>query len=223
MLEKELAQATKMAEDANRRVEKLRARLLAETEKAHTRVKRDLEAARKKHAAASERLTKARGALRSNATSANQKRVDELVKQVQDLSETIAGIARAAYEYAEKLVPIRADLVLEARKADAAERAAEMVERAAKARSSRKPAAKRQSAQPKGATGKAAPKKTAARKGTAGKSTTGKSAAKKTTTRKSAAPKKTATAKKRAAKTTAAPKRKTSARKAAPKAAAGSP
>ena len=46
MLEKELAQATRMAEEANKRVEKLRARLLAETEKAHARVKRDLDAAR---------------------------------------------------------------------------------------------------------------------------------------------------------------------------------
>lgn len=120
MLEKELAQATRMAEEANKRVEKLRARLLAETEKAHAKVKRDLDAARKKHDQASARLNKARAALRSKATSANQKRVDELVRQVQDLTETIASMARAAYDYAEKLVPIRADLVLEARKAEAA-------------------------------------------------------------------------------------------------------
>ena len=46
MLEKELAQATKLAERANREVEKLRKRLLAETEKAHSRAKRDLAAAR---------------------------------------------------------------------------------------------------------------------------------------------------------------------------------
>ena len=45
MLEKELAQATKMAEQASKRVEQLRQRLLKETEKTHDRVKRELAAA----------------------------------------------------------------------------------------------------------------------------------------------------------------------------------
>ena len=74
----------------------LRARLLAETEKAHARVKRDLDAARKKHDQASARLSKARTALRSKATSANQKRVDELVKQVQDLTAKLASTQNAS-------------------------------------------------------------------------------------------------------------------------------
>jgi hypothetical protein len=203
MLEKELAQATRMAEDANKRVEKLRERLLAETEKAHNKVKRDLEAARKKHKAATERLEKARAQLRSNSTSANQKRVDALLKQVGELTDTIASMARAAYEYAEKLVPIRADLVLEARKAQAAERAAEMVEKAAarQARSGsgkKAPAKKKAAAKKSSAAGKKSPaKKSPGRKKAAAKKTTAK---KKTAARKkSAAPKKRAPAKKAAA------------------------
>ena len=39
ILEKELAQATKMAEQANQRVEKLREKLVAETEKTHSKLK----------------------------------------------------------------------------------------------------------------------------------------------------------------------------------------
>ena len=49
MLEKELAQATKMAQRANKQVEQLRKKLLSETEKAHAKAKRDLTAARNKH------------------------------------------------------------------------------------------------------------------------------------------------------------------------------
>ena len=46
MMEKELAQATKLAEQANKKVAQLRKKLLAETEKAHARAKRELSAAR---------------------------------------------------------------------------------------------------------------------------------------------------------------------------------
>ena len=48
MLEKELAEAIKLAERANKEVEKMRTRLLAESEKAVKKGKNDLQAARKK-------------------------------------------------------------------------------------------------------------------------------------------------------------------------------
>ena len=51
MLEKELAQATKMAESAHKKVEQLRKKLVADSEKAHVRVKRELAASRKRHKA----------------------------------------------------------------------------------------------------------------------------------------------------------------------------
>ena len=60
------------------------------------------------------------------------------MKQVQALGDSVAEVAKAAYDYAEKLAPMRADLALEARKAQAAERAAAMVEKAAARRSKRK-------------------------------------------------------------------------------------
>src|SRR6056297_2268827 len=103
MLEKEMAQASKLAQQANKRVEKLRAQLLAETEKAHAGLKRDLTAARKKHSAASTRLNQARSAMRSKSTSVNQRRVDDLLKQVQELTDSMGSMARAAYDYAERL------------------------------------------------------------------------------------------------------------------------
>ena len=62
MLEKELAQATKLAEQANKKVEQLRKRLVSESEKAHARAKRELTAARKRHTTANARLKKARDA-----------------------------------------------------------------------------------------------------------------------------------------------------------------
>ena len=76
MLEKELARATKMAEKANRQVDQLRKRLLAESEKTHASLKRELGAARKNYTAASARLKKARTKLRKRATPENQKKVD---------------------------------------------------------------------------------------------------------------------------------------------------
>ena len=102
MLDKELAQATKMAEKANQKVEQLRKRLVSESEKASARAKRELSAARKKHGTASSRLKKAKAALRKQATPDNQQKVDALVKQVQDLGEAVAKIAKAAFEAAEK-------------------------------------------------------------------------------------------------------------------------
>ncbi|MFN2289498.1 MAG: hypothetical protein ABR578_14305, partial [Chromatocurvus sp.] len=130
MLEKEMAQATKLAQQANRRVEKLRARLLTETEKAQAGLKRELTTARKKHSAATTRLNQARSAMRSKSSTVNQRRVDDLLKEVQELTDSMGNMARAAYGYAEKLVPIRADLALETRRAQAAERAADVVEKA---------------------------------------------------------------------------------------------
>ena len=52
MLEKELGQAIKMAKQANREVEKLRARLLKESEKAVAQGRKELSAARRKQTAA---------------------------------------------------------------------------------------------------------------------------------------------------------------------------
>ena len=130
MLDKELAQATKMAEKANQKVEQLRKKLVSESEKASARAKRELSAARKKHGTASSRLKRAKAALRKQATPDNQKKVDALVKQVQDLGEAVAKIAKAAYEAAEKYMSVKTDAMLESRKAQAANRAASMVERA---------------------------------------------------------------------------------------------
>jgi hypothetical protein len=45
MLDKELDQATKMAEQANNKVERLRKRLVSESEKASARAKRELTSA----------------------------------------------------------------------------------------------------------------------------------------------------------------------------------
>ena len=131
MLEKELDQATKLAEKANKRVEQLRKRLLAESEKASARAKRELASARKKHSTANTRLKKARGALRKKATPDNQKNVDALLTQVQELGDSVAQIAKAAYDAAEKYMTVKRDLILEERKARAANRAAALVEKAA--------------------------------------------------------------------------------------------
>ena len=65
MLEKELAQAVKLAQQANKEVEKLRTRLLKDAQTAVARGKRELAAARKKQKAANARLKKARGSLKS--------------------------------------------------------------------------------------------------------------------------------------------------------------
>ncbi|MCB1842383.1 MAG: hypothetical protein KDI09_05420, partial [Halioglobus sp.] len=129
MLEKELAQATRMAEQANKNVEKLRQRLVAESEKSHVKLKRELSAARKKHSAATTRLKKARSTLRQKASPDNQKKVDALLAQVQELAESVARMTKAAYEAAEKLVTIKTDAILEDRKARAANQAATVVER----------------------------------------------------------------------------------------------
>ena len=173
MLEKELAQATNMAEKANKKVEQLRKKLLSESEKSNAKTKRELAAARKKHKTASTRLKKARAALRAKTTPDNQQKVDALLKQVQELGEAIAKLSKAALEAAERYVSVRSDAILEARKASAADRAAQLVERAT-AKSNKKPARKKAAAKKK-----AAPKKKAAAK------------------KKKAAPKKKAAAKKK--------------------------
>ena len=131
MMEKELAQATKLAEQANKKVAQLRKKLLSETEKAYARAKRDLSAARKKHGTANARLKKARASLGSKASKASQMKVEGLRKQVAELADAVAGIAKTTYTSAEKYMPLKADAVLEERKAKAAERAAAMVEIAA--------------------------------------------------------------------------------------------
>ncbi len=164
MLEKELSQAVKLAERANREVEKMRKRLLSETEKAVARGKRELATARKRQSTANARLKRARASLRTRPSTDNKKKVDELVKQAKQLAATTGKIARAVADVVERWVPMKTDAILEARKAAAANRAADMVERAAK-RAKKKPAAKKKAApKRKAAKKKAAPKRKAAPK-----------------------------------------------------------
>jgi colicin import membrane protein len=154
MLEKELAKATKMAEQASGKVNKLRRKLLSDSEKSHARIKRELAAARSRHRTANARLKSAKNALRRKATPDNHKKVEELMKQAQEFAESLPKIARAAYEAAEKYMSVKTDAIMEDRKAKAANQAASMVERAA-AKPKRKPAAKKKVAAKK----KAAPRK----------------------------------------------------------------
>jgi colicin import membrane protein len=195
MLDKELAQAAKLAERANQKVEQLRKRLVSESEKSHAKLKRELGAARKHHTTANARLKKARADLRKKTTPANKKKVDALLKQVQGLADSMAKVTRAAYDAAERLVTVKTDAIMEARKARAADQAASMVEKAA-SRAKRKPATKKKAA---------AKKKPAAKKKAAPK--------RKPAAKKKAAPKKKPVAKKKAA----AKKRPAAKRKAAPK------
>ena len=58
MLEKELAQATKMAESAHKKVDQLRKKLVSDSEKAHVRIKRELAASRKRHKTAKSEIKK---------------------------------------------------------------------------------------------------------------------------------------------------------------------
>ena len=138
MLEKELANASKMAEQANAKVLQLKKKLLSETEKAHAKAKRELTATRKKHSTVNARLKKAKSALRGKKNPANQDKVESLMSQLEHLGESLAAISKAAYESAEKLLPLKADLVLEERMTKAAEKAAAAVEKAARKKSAEK-------------------------------------------------------------------------------------
>lgn len=193
MLEKELAQATAIAEKANKKVEQLRKKLVAESEKSHARIKRELTAARKKHGVANDRLKKARATLRKKASPTNQQKVESLKSQVQELGEALAKISKAAYEAADRYLNVKTDAVLEARKASAAERAAKLVEKAA-AKTKKKKAARKKPAGKKKAPAK---KKAVAKKKAPAKR---KAAAKrKAPAKKKAAAKKKAPARKKAA------------------------
>ena len=146
MLEKELAEAVKLAERANKEVEKMRVKLLKEAEKTVAQGKRELSSARKKQSAANNRLKKARASFRVRPTTDNRKKVDQLVKQAKQMAETTAAIARLVSDAIERYVPIKTDAMVEARKAQAANRAAAMVEKAAaqaNRKKKKKPAAKR--------------------------------------------------------------------------------
>jgi|AntAceMinimDraft_5_1070358.scaffolds.fasta_scaffold00557_11 hypothetical protein len=172
MLEKELAKATKMAEQANAKVEQLRKKLLADSEKTHARIKREFGIARKKHKAATVRLKSAKTALKKKATPDNHQKVEALVKQAQEFAESLPHMAKSAYEAAEKLLSVKTDAVLEERKAKAANQAASVVEKAAaktqkKRAVKEKPAAKKKTAPKKKVVVKkkpAAPKKAAAKR-----------------------------------------------------------
>ena len=218
MLDKELAQATRMAEQAHKKVEQLRKRIVAESEKTQTRLKRELNSARKQHTAASARLKRAQTSLRKQATPANRKKVDQLVAQVQDLADSIVAITRAAYESAEQLVVAKADALVVERRARAASQAATVMERAlAGARTSAKKTAKKKTVTKKKASAKkktATKKKASAKKKAPAKkkaSVKKKAPAKKkaATKRKSAPAKKSATKKKAPARKTATPKKRT--------------
>jgi len=183
MLEKELAQATKLAEQANKKVEQLRKKLVAESEKSHAKAKRELGAWRKKHKVSNTRLKKARGALRAKATPDNHKKVEALRDEVKELGEAISSISKAAYEAAERYLSVKTDAVMESRKAAAAARAAELVEKAA---------AKKKPAKKKVAAKKKVTKKKVAKKKVAKKKVAKKKVAKKKVAKKKAAPKKKA-------------------------------
>ena len=193
MLEKELAQATKLAEQANKKVEQLRKKLVAESEKSHAKAKRELGAWRKKHKVSNTRLKKARGALRAKATPDNHKKVEALRDEVKELGEAISSISKAAYEAAERYLSVKTDAVMESRKAAAAARAAELVEKAA---AKKKPAKKKVAAKKKVTKKKVAKKKVAkkkvAKKKVAKKKVAKKKVAKKKVAKKKAAPKKKA-------------------------------
>ena len=161
MLEKELAQAALMAEKANAKVEQLRKKLLADSEKTHARLKRELGAARKRHKTATARMKSAKTAVRKKLTPDNQQKLDTLMKQAQEFAESLPKIAKAAYEAAERLVSVKTHVVMEDRKAKAANQAASLVAKAA-AKPKKKPAAKKKSVVKKA---KAAPsRKPAAKK-----------------------------------------------------------
>jgi colicin import membrane protein len=168
MLEKELNKATKMAEQARARIEKLRKQLVADSEKTQARLKRELGAARKRHKTASARLKSAKASLRKKATPDNQAKVEALMKQAQEFAESLPGLAKAAYDAAEKFMSVKTDAVMEERKAQAANQAAAMVEKAAAKPKKKRPAKKKVAAAKKKPAAKkkakAAPKRKAAAK-----------------------------------------------------------
>ena len=159
MLEKELNKATKMAEQARSRIEKLRKKLVADSEKTQARLKRELSAARKRHKTASARLKSAKASLRKRATPDNQAKVDALMKQAQEFAESLPHLAKAAYDAAEKFMSVKTDAVMEERKAQAANQAAAMVEKAAAKPKKKRPAKKKAAVKKK-----AAPKRKAVAK-----------------------------------------------------------
>jgi colicin import membrane protein len=186
MLEKELAKATKMAEAATKKVEQLRKKLLSESEKTQARITRELKAARKRRATTHKKLNSAKAALRKKATPDNHKKVETLMQQAQEFAESLPGMAKAAFEAAEKYVAVKTDAVLADRKSKAVNQAVSKVERAA-AKPKRKSVKKKAAA-----TKRAAPKKkAAARKKTAPR--------KKTAAKRKAAPGRKAPARRRAA------------------------
>ena len=98
--------------------------------------------------------------------------------EVKELGEAISSISKAAYEAAERYLSVKTDAVMESRKAAAAARAAELVEKAA---AKKKPAKKKVAAKKKVTKKKVAKKKVAKKK-----------VAKKKVAKKKAAPKKKA-------------------------------
>jgi len=148
VLEKELAQAIKI-------VEQLRKRLAAESARIHARANRELSVARKKHSSANASLTRAIAALKAGTTSDNQQRVEVLKKQIQELTQAIAGFSKVACEAAEKYVTVKGDTTMVAKKKAAPKKKAV----AKKAPAKKKAAAKKAPAKKKTVAKKKAPAK----------------------------------------------------------------
>ena len=183
MLEKELADANRIAHKTHKKVESFRKTLVAESERLQARAKRELNVTRKKIGSANARLTKAGAALKAGTQSDNKQKVEVLKKQVQELTQAIADFSKAAFEAAEKYVTVKGDTTMVAKK---------------KAAPKKKAVAKKAPAKKKAVAKKKAPakKKAVAKKKAPAKK---KVAAKKAPAKKKAVAKKKAPAKKKAA------------------------
>jgi hypothetical protein len=82
VLDKELAQLTEVARKAHNRVERLRKKLVAESERLRARAKRDMSVTRKTGSSATARLSRARVALKARALADGQQQVETVKKQV---------------------------------------------------------------------------------------------------------------------------------------------
>ena len=116
VLEKELADANRIAHKTHKKVESFRKTLVAESERLQARAKRELNVTRKKIGSANARLTKAGAALKAGTQSDNKQKVEVLKKQVQELTQAIADFSKAAFEAAEKYVTVKGDTTMVAKK-----------------------------------------------------------------------------------------------------------
>jgi hypothetical protein len=160
VLEKELAQAIEIAQEARKKVERLRKKLVAESERLHARAKREMSVSGKKRGTANARLTKAGAALKAGTLSDNQQKVEVFKKQVQELTQAIAVFSKAVYEAAENYVTVKGDTTMVAKKKAAPKKKAA----AKKAPAKKKAVAKKAPAKKKAVAKKAPAKKKAVAK-----------------------------------------------------------